>query len=217
MNREQIHYNDLRNKLKTGDVVFVSGWSSFSKIIKEVTGQPYSHLAMCVWGVHLPAEFGAEPDRLYVWESTGRGVGEVDFVKANRPTHKINYLTRLFNYRAGEVAIRRLVTSYVSDDAYNAGLVGLKAHCLANKDKAYETNKLEMLKAVPWVKAFGFSNDEQTLETMFCWEAVAAAYQAMNLLPLTLPASYYSINDWQGEMPLLNDAVLEDKLHILEF
>ena len=44
-----MNYSDARKRIKTGDVILVAGKSWISKIIKFLTGESYSHIAMFVW------------------------------------------------------------------------------------------------------------------------------------------------------------------------
>ena len=44
-------YSELRDKIKTGDVLAVKGAGFFSSLIRVFTGESYSHVAMFVWDV----------------------------------------------------------------------------------------------------------------------------------------------------------------------
>lgn len=192
-------YADVRPKIQTGDVVLSSGSSVFSKIIKELTGCPWSHVAMAVWGEHV----GMESGRLYVWEAAGHGVGAVDFETACY-TPGVNFLSRLTNYQAGDVAWRPLAVERTAEMMQR-----LRVHCDVYRGIPYETNKLEMLKAVPWVRLLPLATSEKNLASQFCWESVAAIHQAMGLLPDEPQANYYSNVDYSGnDMPFLLGARL---------
>lgn len=196
-------YQDAKHFIKTGDIILSSGNSAFSKLIKEATGIKWSHVAVAVWG----DDFDLVPkpeykDRLFVWEATGRGVGEVEFEKAS-VTPGVTFLSKLVNWGAGEVAFRRLDTRVLD-------LAGFRYHCQQYRGFPYEHDKFEMLKAVRWVRAIpGLSANVQALATQFCWECVAAAYQTMELLPMDPPANTYSNVDFAGDdLPLLHGAKL---------
>lgn len=187
-----MRYTDVRPKIQTGDLVLSSGVTLFSKIIKEVTGCPWSHVAMAVWGEHI----GLEGGRLYVWESTGRGVGPVDMEEACY-TPGVNFLSRMTNYQAGDVAWRPLYCERTAEMMRR-----LRVHCDAYRGVPYEASKIEMLKAVPWVQLLPITTSAKNLSSMFCWECVAAVWQAMGLLPDEPPANHYSNVSFSGEMPL---------------
>lgn len=196
-------YNLIRSEIKTGDIVLSSGNSFFSKLIKEATGIQWSHVSMAVWGKDLYRDSG-DPDRLYVWESTSGGVGEVDFEKANY-TPNVHFLSHIVNYGAGDVVVRHLE----GVERTLPMIYGMQDYMSLYRGHSYEKDKWEILRAVPWVKAVPhLANNKQALETQFCWECVAGIYQAMGLLPLMPPANTYSNRDFAGDLPLLNGARL---------
>lgn len=200
-------YQNVRNSIQTGDIILSSGSSMFSKLIKEATGCKWSHVAMAVWG----QDFGLEPDRLFVWESHGPGVGETEFEKACY-TPNTGFLSRITNYGAGDVAWRTLYTERTPQM-----LASLKAHCDMYRGVPYEESKVEMLKAVPWVKLIPWlAKNEQALKSQFCWECIAATYQAMGLLSYQQPANTYSNVDFASVMSLELGASLSE-LRLLEF
>lgn len=188
-------YENIRSQIRTGDIILSSGSSAFSKVIKEFTGCQWSHAALAVKG----EDVGLESGRLYVWEATGRGVGEVDFEKACY-TPNVDFLSRLTNHGAGDLAWRQLDTVRTADI-----LLKLKAHMDEHRGKRYEEDKVQMICAVPWIAAIpGLANHKQDLSTLFCWECVAAAYQAMGLLNDDYPACSYSNVDFASTLPLVN-------------
>lgn len=178
---------DYMKCANTGDILLMSGSSIWSKIIKEMTGSKWSHAAITVRGEDVGLSKG-----LYVWEATGRGVGEVDFLQACR-IPDTSFLSRMSNYGAGDVGVRP-----VSGERTSLMLDNLRRHMEQYRGSSYETDKLEMLKAVGWVKACGLCNHDQALENMFCWEAAAAALQALGVFPSERPANSYSNTDFAG-------------------
>lgn len=178
---------DYMKWAQTGDIVLMSGSSGFSKLIKELTGCKYSHVAIVVRGEDVGLG-----NNLYVWESTGRGVGEVDFLQACR-VPDTSFLSRMANYGAGDIGVRP-----VSGERTPLMLDNLKRHMEQYRGSSYEDDKLEMLKSVGWVKACGLCNHEQALSSQFCWEAAAAALQALGVFPSERPANSYSNTDFAG-------------------
>jgi len=59
-------YQLYRDKISSGDLVFMSGRGFFSNVIKAVTKSQYSHVGMAIW---LSIEILDEP-RLFIMEST---------------------------------------------------------------------------------------------------------------------------------------------------
>ena len=178
----------------TGDLILSSGSSAFSKVIKEASGSQFSHLAMALHGKHIGQE------GMWVWEATGRGVGEVPW-DVSTHTPRTDFLTRTVNPGAGDVAIREL--KWPSEGALFHAIERFLEHRDQVKGRPYETNKREMVNVMfPWLgpKIFGATDDD--LSACFCWEAVAAAWRAMGLLPADRAANTYPVNEFLGEMSL---------------
>lgn len=191
----KLSYKEIRSGLSTGDLVLSSGSSVFSKLIKELMGCKYSHLAMVVWG----HDVGLSPGRLYCWEATGRGVGEVSWEQSIY-TPRTDFLSRLVNPGAGDLAVRLLHGRLPSD-----AIDKFRAHRLDMIGREYERNKIEMLKACfPSLASVFHKANQQDLTSIFCWECVAAAWQAMGILPSDRSANSYPILDFVdgGKLPL---------------
>lgn len=199
---------DYMKWAQTGDIILSSGSSRFSKIIKEITGCRWSHVAIVIRGEDVGLS-----NSLYVWEATGKGVGEVEFLEACKTTDT-SFFSRLTNYGAGDVAVR-----VIKGDRTDLMLGKLKKYMDENRGKGYEKDKLEMLKAVGWVKACGLQNNANALETQFCWEGAAGVLQAMGIFPANRPANSYSNVDFaspsltavpESGMVIASDLVLLD-------
>ena len=178
----------------TGDLILSSGSSAFSKIIKEASGSQFSHLAMALEGKYIGKE------GMWVWEATGRGVGEVPW-EVSTHTPRTDFLTRTVNPGAGAVATREL--TWPDIDTFNAAVSRFLEHRGEVKGRPYETNKREMVNVMfPWLgpKLFGATDDD--LSACFCWEAVAAAWRAMGLLPADRAANSYPVNEFLEDMSL---------------
>lgn len=199
-------YTELRPTIKTGDLVFTAGNHLISKAIKESIGSRWTHLSMAVWGRDLGPTH--EADRLYVWEATGKGVGEQDFAEASA-TPGADFLSRLLSPGAGDIMLRRLEVERTPEM-----LAALRAHCDEMRGRPYKIDKMQMLRCrYPWL-----GKNEQDLTSLFCWEAVAAAYQAMGLLPVDPPANTYPIwqftSKYDSELPLLLGARLGEEISV---
>ena len=192
----------------TGDLILVSGDGAFSKIIKEAAGVPFSHMAMVVEGAHI-----GRVRQIYAWEATGRGVGEVPLEKSINVSH-VDFFTRIVNPGAGDVVVRRL--GWPSTDVYLEAVKRFRRHREEVNGRPYEVNKREMLNACfPWLGPLLVGATEQDLSSVYCWECVAAAWQAMGILPEDKAANSYSIRDFMGNnLPLQQGITLGPSITI---
>jgi len=62
--RGLVHYAGIRREIRDGDILLFRGKSWISRIIRRVTGSPYSHAAIVSWW----------NDRLMVLEAVGKGI-----------------------------------------------------------------------------------------------------------------------------------------------
>src|SRR3954471_19169994 len=62
--RVLVHYAGIRGEIRDGDILLFRGKSWLSRIIRRVTGSPYSHAAIVAWW----------SDRLMVLEAVGKGI-----------------------------------------------------------------------------------------------------------------------------------------------
>lgn len=178
-------YSDVRSELATGDLVLFSGASLFSGLIKWALGAKWSHVGVVV---RTPAF----PGRVMLWEATlladladaesGRAAGGVQLVPLSE---------RLASY-AGEWKLRALRPA-VTPEMESA----LETRRGELAGRPYEESKLELLRAA-WDGRFGASKRER-LQSLFCSELVAEAYQAMGLLPeppVGPPSNEYTPRDF---------------------
>jgi hypothetical protein len=186
-------YSDVRSDLATGDLVLFSGASAFSGVIKWALGAKWSHVGLVV---RTPAF----PGRVMLWEATlladladadtGRAAGGVQLVPLSE---------RLAHY-AGEFKLRALRPAVTP-----AMQSALEARRRALAGRPYEQHELELLRAT-WDGRFGAARRER-LQSLFCSELVAEAYQAMGLLPeppAGPPSNEYTPRDFaRRHVPLL--------------
>lgn len=64
-NIELIQYADIRNSLKTGDLIFCSGNYSFSKIIQRFTRSVWSHVGIVYYDTAMNRMLILESEKLY--------------------------------------------------------------------------------------------------------------------------------------------------------
>lgn len=158
-------YSEVRNSLKTGDIVLFSGKGRISTGIKWATGSKWSHVGM-VWRLD-------DWDMVLLGESTTLG-GAKDMVSGTyrKGVQLVAFSTRLRNYD-GEVAIRAL------EQELNSGqLARMKERRRELHGRPYEKNMFELIRAALDVGSFA---QEEDVSSLFCSEVVAEWYQAGEL------------------------------------
>lgn len=162
-------YADVRSDLKTGDLVLFSGVSFFASVIKWAVGGKWSHVGIVV----RPLAF---PGRVALWESTTLAdLPDIESGRAAAGVQLVWLSERLATY-AGEFKLRALDKAITPE--MEAALTTRRAEL---SGRPYEQDKLDLVNAAfdGW---FGESKGER-LNSLFCSELVAEAYQAMGLLP----------------------------------
>ena len=185
-------YAEIRDSLKTGDIVLFSGQSQVSGILKWFKRSKWSHVGMVV---KLP-----QFDAIMLWESTL--LSSATDVETGMPSLGVR-LVPLSQRIGGEVAIRRLENVVLSQEDIDK----LSALRVELRGRPYERNPVELFKSV-WDLPFG--RNEEDLSSVFCSELVAEAYQALGLLPEEQPSNEYTPADFSSErfIPLLKGATL---------
>lgn len=199
--RDMTKYNQLRNKLKTLDIVLFSGNGIISEGIKTATNSRWSHVGV-VFNIK-------EIDMVCLLESTtlstvndallGKGVSGVQIVPLSQ---------RIKTYE-GKVGIRQL-NNFTSLE-YHRGV--LNSFRKAHHTKKYEQDKMELIKAA-YDGPFGLN--EEDLSSFFCSELVAELYQELGILDEIVPSNEYTPADFSGEtwLSLAGGAWLNDIIEI---
>jgi hypothetical protein len=178
-------YADIRADLKTGDLVLFSGASFFSRVIRWAIGGKWSHVGVIVLSPQLPG-------RVLLWESTTLAdLPDAETGRAQAGVQLVFLSERLATY-AGEFKLRQLdkPVTLEMEEAFAKRRAALRG-------RPYEQDKLELLEAAvdSWFRAL----KEARLNSVFCSELVAEAYQAMGLLPAPpdgLPSCEYTPRDF---------------------
>ncbi len=174
-----MYYNEIRSKLKTGDMVLFSGKGIVSNFIKVFTSSPYSHVGMVV-KIH-------EWDMVLLWESTTLSkIKDIRSGTVRQGVQLVPLSERVKSYQ-GTMGVRflNIQRTYLMDEA----LAKLRREV---SGRPYEENKLELFKSA--YDFFGGKNEED-LSSLFCSEMVAEGYQRMGLLeepPKGLPSNEYT-------------------------
>lgn len=199
-------YHDLRPLLRTGDLVLFSGVGRVSRWIQLLTRSPWSHVGLIIQLAAI--------DMVLLWESTT--LADVPDLDAGRPVRGVQLVglrERLATYR-GRVAVRRLAPPLTLGQRRKLG----RFRSLVT-GRPYEQRRVALFKSA-WDGPLGDNRDD--LSSLFCSELVAAAYQAIGLLPTEadggLPASEYTPADFAQDAPrplqLLNGAGLGPEIDI---
>lgn len=183
-------YQDIRTKLKTGDIVLFSGKGPVSAGIKIATGSKWSHVGM----VFVLPEY----DFVCVWESTTlSNIKDLQSDQARQGVQLVPLRERVNKYN-GQIAVRQLQGFEADTTSLN------KLNCF-RKDVAnrpYEQNKIELIKSA-YDGLFGAN--QECLSSLFCSELVAEAYQRLGLLSELVPSNEHTPADFSqtNKLPLL--------------
>ena len=167
--RKRPQYADVRADLKTGDLVLFAGCGFFARVIRFVLGGKWSHVGMVVRLSELPG-------RVLLWESTTLAdLPDAETGRAGAGVQLVFASERLATY-AGEFKLRQLDRAVTPE--MEAALAQRRVELAG---RPYEQERLDLAHAAfkGWV---GRSRGER-LNSLFCSELVAEAYQAMGLLP----------------------------------
>lgn len=187
-------YQDLRDQLKTGDILLFSGKSGISEGIKFFTLSKWSHVGM-VYKFESPLD---PKGSVFCWESTTlSNVKDADTGKLTRGVQRVELSERLERCFAQgyEISVRPL-SKALTDEMIQA--LNLFRHDVSGLP--YEKNKIELLIAA-YDGIFGESKEED-LSSLFCSELVAEAYQKMGLLTEEIPSNEFVPKDFSSERVL---------------
>ena len=174
-------YEDIRDSLKTGDLVLFSGKSFISKAISLFTRSPHSHIGIVRWDTQL--------NMYTIWESTTlSNLPDIYTGKKTNGVQNVLLSKRIATYD-GEISIRRLNKPLQS----NMYPKLCKAYRELN-NRPYEKSYANLLFAM-----FEKVKGKEDLSTMFCSELVAEVYQAVGLLTEERPSDKYTPADFSEE------------------
>jgi len=180
-------YSEIRETLRTGDIVLFSGKGGISAGIKWATLSRWSHVGMILKLV--------EYDFVTVWESTT--LSDVADLESKMPRKGVQLvpLSARINRYDGDIAVRRLQGVEIGADDIRK-LMQLRRE-IAGRE--YERDKIELIKAA-YDGPFG--RNEEDLSSVFCSELVAEAYQRLGLLAEDKPSNEYVPADFSEKRGL---------------
>lgn len=158
-------YEQLRDNIMTGDLLFASGTSLMSSMIKGATNSVWSHIAFII---RLQ-----EIDRIMVMESVETlGVRTIPLS---------NYV---YNYNGSAKGYpgRLLLARYQNFPTEN--LLNLSQHAVDLLGYPYNTNEILAIAARIGMGAFGFDNTSPEIiseNALICSEYVAICYQSIDI------------------------------------
>jgi len=187
MAKPKVYNEQMRAKLKTGDVILFSGKGGISAGIKWATLSRWSHVGMIVV---LP-----EYDFVTVWESTTlSSLVDLDTKVPRKGVQLVPLSSRIEGY-GGEVAVRQLEgVTFDNEDVKK--LMELRRE-LAGRD--YEQDKIELIKAA-YDGPLG--RNAEDLSSLFCSELVAEAYQRLGLISDDKASNEYTPADFSEKKQL---------------
>lgn len=200
-------YDEVREKLDTGDIVLFSGKGLISMGLKIGSLCTWSHVAMVVRV--------KEPDVALLYQTTPVCKAKDFFEGVLKNGVQVNVMSEAVNGYNGKVAVRHL-SVVRTPEMLNA----LSRFRQEVRNRPYEEHIIQMVKAV-WDGPLG--HVEEDLSSLFCSELVAEAYQRMGLLPSNesggSPCSEYTPKNFStegGGIELLLGATLGKEIVIRE-
>ena len=186
-------YQDIRNELKTGDILLFSGKGHISEGIKFFTLSKWSHV-----GVVYRFVDPLDPDgSVFCWESTTLSdIEDADTGKLTRGVQRVELSERIERCFAKgyEISLRPL-SKPLTDDMVRA----LNTFRHEVSGTPYEKSKIELIKSA-YDGIFG--ENKEDLSSLFCSELVAEAYQQMGLLTEAIPSNEFTPKDFSSEKSL---------------
>lgn len=161
-------YSEIRNQLKTGDILLFSGKGGISEGIKFFTLSKWSHVGM-VYKIDDPLDAKGS---VFCWESTTLGeINDADTGKLTKGVQRVELSERLERCFAKgyEISVRQL-SKTLTDDMIRA----LNNFRHEVSGRPYEKDKIELIKSA-YDGIFG--ENKEDLSSLFCSELVAEAYQ----------------------------------------
>ncbi len=185
-------YSDMRQNLKTGDIVLFGGRGLISTGIKWLTRSKYSHVGMVL---NLPVHDMSNlpvSNVVLLWESTTLSkISDVVSGRARRGVQLVPLSERIKSYNGDIIAVRPL--QYAKFNAEQMLRLHKLRHNVAGRP--YEQSKIELLRS-----AIDIGPDQpEDLSSLFCSELVAEAYQEMGLLSSIKPSNEYTPRDFSSE------------------
>ena len=177
---KRVSYEDVRDEMRTGDLVLFSGKAFSSKLIRFYTRNKFSHVGMIVKS--------KEMDLVTLWESATALAKDLisNTVKSGVRMTPLSQTLEIYD---GLATWRKLEGHDITPE----DLSGLKEFRREYAKKEYESGWLELFRAA--YDGIGGKNEED-LNSIFCSELVAATYAKLGLTDGKRPANEYTPADF---------------------
>lgn len=188
-------YEEIRPLLNTGDIVLFSGKGFISWLIKKVTQSPWSHIGLVLKSTEL--------DSILLWESTT--LNNIPNLENGRVTSgvQLSSLSERIRHYKGTVGIR--ILEHRRTPEFISTILALKDEVRGRK---YEQNKIKLIRSA--LDLFWWQRNRKDLNSIFCSELVAEAYQRLGLLDAAKVSSEYTPSDFGKPRLQLKDGTLSD-------
>ncbi len=177
-------YEEIRDELKTGDIVLFGGKGLISWLIKKITHNHYSHIGMIVKINGL--------DFVAIWESTTLSNVPDIYHKKRKGVQIVQLSERIASYK-GSISIRQL-KGFKFGKKEEKIIADLRTEI---NNRPYEKNYLSLIKSA-WDGKWG-KNRKRDLSSLFCSELVAEAYLRLGLIADNETSNEYTPADFSEE------------------
>ncbi len=194
LKKQTTAYQEIRNDLKTGDIVLMHGLYASSRVIETVEDSLWSHSAIIVLADDIGIDAGN--DNILLWESaTPSPVIDIIQGKTKSGPMLVKFSERLkhnFTHKEdSKLAIRHLYTERNKKMFDNLKNLIPEVHNATFPDKYQE--KINPTKG----RVF---NEQTSLDTIFCSELVAYTYIKLGLLTAMHPVNSYFPVDFTNKL-----------------
>jgi len=176
-----VNYDDIRDDLKTGDIVLFSGMGRISDLIKFFSGSKWSHIGLVVKSDDF--------DMVLLWESTSlSSIDDIEDGIAKNGVQLVALSERIAQYD-GEISVRQFEGEITPDM-----LVALKEFRRVSKNKPYEKSRWELASSL--IDIGWFTENVEDFSSIFCSELVAEALEKMGIMNGDLAANEFIPKDF---------------------
>lgn len=169
-------YNDIRDNLKTGDIVLFDGRGFISRLIQIGSGSRWSHIGMVVRTKDL--------DLMLLWESTGLSKNrDLRDGTVKKGVQLVSLSSRIETFK-GTIAVRQ----FEGEFSYRE-LRAFKDFRFETRNVPYERNLWELIFSLldfSWL-----APNKPSLSSLFCSELVAEALQRMKIITDEHPSNEF--------------------------
>lgn len=202
----EISYGEVKNNLKTGDLILCHGLELSSKIIELIEWSYWSHVGMVI----IPEDIGLEGKEPLIWEATASGDGIVDVIngKPKESGVMLISLEERINTDISKHYDNHFKVKYINRKLTGEELSQLKAFIYSAHDKVFPEDP-DLLKYYIEGRKF---NKPMPADMAFCSQLTAETLMALNLLSPTYVANGYCPNDFNEDkdLPILKPFYLWD-------